>query len=238
MVWRRSGVADTSFDLSLEQSAIVNGHMSKTLDEMWKKEEEEEKVAELLKAKEEEEKQRKMKTCVCGLTYPKGKRKCDSLSCGLSLPNAPNTRNSMSKSMEILKESAVSEKMATQESLGPRFTFYYPQNATLTKKSSCWNSFKPPVPNESVNTPPPATPYIFLDPLDVNPGSEEGVRVILQRIIDESGPDRKIIPIVLDGGPLRLAHKLLRLEPNVYGKILPIPGAGHEELTMLCAFLV
>ena len=80
MVWQHSGVADTSFDLSLDQSVIVNGHMLKTLDEMWKKEEEEEKVAELLKAKEEEEKQRKMKTCVCGFTYPKGKRKCDSLS--------------------------------------------------------------------------------------------------------------------------------------------------------------
>ena len=120
--------------------------------------------------------------------------------------------------MEILKESVVSEKVVTQESLGPHFTFYYPQNATLTKKSSCWNSFKLPVPNESMNTPPPATPYIFLDPLDVNPGSEEGVRVILQRSIDESGPDRKIVLIVLDGGPLCLAHKLLRLEPNVYGK--------------------
>ena len=91
MVWQHSGVADTSFDLSLDRSVIVNGHMSKTLDEKWKKEEEEEKVTELLKAKEEEEKQRKMKTCVCGLTYPKEKRKCDSLSCGLSLPNAPNT---------------------------------------------------------------------------------------------------------------------------------------------------
>ena len=32
-----------------------------------------------------------------------------------------------------------------------------------------------------------ATSHLFLDPLTVNPGSEEGVRSILHKYIDEAG---------------------------------------------------
>lgn len=239
MAWRHVGVEPASFDLSPDQLLLVNGHMEKVLDEMWQKEAEEaeeKQVAELQKLKEEDEKQRKMKTCACGASYPKGKRKCDIPSCGLSLPKAQEPSNANSKSMEFLKDSAIAEKKRVEETLGPRITMYYPKNDSLTKKSGRWNSFEVPNSAEKPEMSLPATPYIFMDPIDVNPGSEDGIRVILRQAIEDAGPNRKIIPIVLDGGPLRLAHKLLRQEPDVFGRILPIPGAGHEELTMLRAF--
>ena len=176
--------------------------------------------------------------CACGASYSKFKHKCDIPSCARDLPKISASTTHLPTS-DFLKNEAEAEKKGNHNACGPQVTMYsfLPSEKKIVQKTASLNSLNQ-IPNvESRNLPDlHATPYLFLDPLDVNPGCEDGVRLILNQFIEEGGPNQKIIPVVFDGGPLRMAHKLLCLEPHVFGRILLIPGAGHEELTMYRAF--
>ena len=193
-------------------------------------------MEELRGKKEEDQKRKEMKTCDCGLAHPKGKQKCD---CGRLLPSFSVMRQSLlTEADAFLKNETLEGKKNKEMSRGPLFTMYYMENGkeSLSSKTSLWNTFSPPSLNDDATPVDHATPHLFLGPLDVNPGCKEGLCKVLESLVNEAGPDREIIPVVLDGSPFHLAHKLIRLEPASFHHILLIPGVGHEELNMYRLF--
>jgi len=184
-------------------------------------EKEAKKLEALRKSKEEDRQHKQTKTCVCRMIYPKTKRTCDVLSCGHSLPKKSHEKLDQT-TKTFLKNVAEDEKKSIQNKHGPLITMYSgtPGSRKMVTQTSHWNTLAPQKPsgNPSIEEAKfHATPHFFLDPLDVNPGSEDGVRVILTTLIEEAGQDRKIIPVVFDGGPLRVGHKLLHQEPAIFG---------------------
>ena len=75
-----------------------------------------------------------------------------------------------------------------------------------------------------------------LDPLGLNPNSINNIKKVLEHIqsitkINQDG--RKWLPVVCDGVPYNLAQKIKKDFPW----LVLIPGALHEEMNMLKAFV-
>ena len=83
--------------------------------------------------------------------------------------------------------------------------------------------------------------YRFLDPIPANPSSYLGNEKILNSLLNVTSitKDREVIPVCVDGSPLHLIYKMIAAEDKLldYQKIVPIPGAGHEEMNMLKSYL-
>ena len=81
------------------------------------------------------------------------------------------------------------------------------------------------------------TPHIFIpDPLLLNPNSIANVRKVLDHIQEISGinkQERKWIAVVCDGVPYHHAQTIKKEYPG----IILLPGALHEEMNMLKAFV-
>ena len=85
------------------------------------------------------------------------------------------------------------------------------------------------VPEEGVNV-----PDIFVpDPLPINPNSIVNVRKVLDHIQEISGINKKKIAVVCDRVPYHHAQKIKKDYPG----IILLPGALHEEMNMLKAFV-
>ena len=80
-------------------------------------------------------------------------------------------------------------------------------------------------------------PDIYIpDPIPVNPNSLKNVEIVLKHIENITGiksGKRKWVPIVCDGVPYNLALKL----KNDFPWLILLPGALHEEMNMLKAFV-
>ncbi|RIB23681.1 hypothetical protein C2G38_2170499 [Gigaspora rosea] len=74
------------------------------------------------------------------------------------------------------------------------------------------------------------------DPLEYNPNSIDNVRKVLeyiQKIAEINQGERKWLPVTCDGVPYTLAQKIKKDFPW----LILIPGALHEEMNMLKAFI-
>jgi len=166
----------------------------------------------------------KIKWCdQCGMKEIENlKRRCPQ--CNALLPLLADFQK---KEQEISQET--SEKNATKPL---NIKFHQIEKETPDVNISSISVTQKSVPDEGVNT-----PHIFIpDPLLLNPNSIANVRKVLDHIQEISGinkQERKWIAVVCDGVPYHHAQTIKKEYPG----IILLPGALHEEMNMLKAFV-
>ncbi|RHZ52550.1 hypothetical protein Glove_460g24 [Diversispora epigaea] len=173
----------------------------------------------------------KMKKCInCGKTEIENKRK-NCPKCNMKLPTL-NTINQISSTLNSInqilpissKSNETKEKKLKIKSHIFQKTNYQPETrVSITQKSLTDKDVKIP------------TLYIP-DPIPINPNSISNIKKVLEHIYEITGiksGQRKWVVVVCDGVPYNLIQKIKKEFPW----LILIPGALHEEMNMLKAFV-
>ncbi|RHZ44823.1 hypothetical protein Glove_709g82 [Diversispora epigaea] len=173
----------------------------------------------------------KMKKCInCGKTEIENKRK-NCPKCNMKLPTL-NTINQISSTLNSInqilpissKSNETKEKKLKIKSHIFQKTNYQPKTrVSITQKSLTDKDVKIP------------TLYIP-DPIPINPNSISNIKKVLEHIYEITGiksGQRKWVVVVCDGVPYNLIQKIKKEFPW----LILIPGALHEEMNMLKAFV-
>jgi hypothetical protein len=229
--WRWNSCATIqNFLLDEMQANMLNSFLESFLEKIFISEiseKQSEAVTKFLNAQDEDVVNQNTKECPkCRKRFKRTDQKCHS--CDVKLPLV-GTQALVSSSMEVLKKSSVSDERRNL------VTLYVTKEGELEKSS--------PIPLRSIEIvhrekPIPSEKHekvVFLDPVSGNPSSYVVVEKVLNGLVDQF-PERTFLPVCVDGSPLRLMYESLRDEKCSYGKIIPFPGLGHEQMNMISSY--